>query len=581
MEKKVIKGIPVSPGIAIGPGFVSDTDAIKVPVYRITSKQIESELDRFEKAIGESKLQLLDLRREIEKKLGSIDAMIFTVHIQLLEDSSLRDKVEAKLRDELLNIEAVIEEVIAWFSVQMEGLRDSGLSDKGADIRDVGNRIIRNLLAREKNNLFERSGSFILFTYELFPSDAARIDVSKLSAIVTEVGGKASHAAILARSLNIPAISGVSLAKLPQNLGETMVDGREGVIIISPTKADMELFESKGRTFLQFKEKLLTQIHEKSVTQDGTPIEILTNIENVEDINPVDYETLKGIGLYRTEFIFMNRNTFPSENEQYEIYRSIIEKVGSDKEITFRTIDIGWDKKLPYFDAPEEANPVLGWRGIRIVFEWPDLFFTQVSALLRAGAHGRINIMLPMVTNLEEIRKAKDYFKEIRGDLLKRGTPVSESAKLGVMIEVPSAAWDIDNIAQETDFISIGTNDLIQYIMAVDRNNARVAGLYQPSNPAVLKVIHKVIQAGRVANKKVSICGEMAGNFNYTQLLLGMGLRRFSMAPFYVNGVKEVLRSTTIADAERVAGRALNMKTRNEIRDYLKQMNPLNMANAN
>jgi phosphoenolpyruvate-protein phosphotransferase len=320
-------------------------------------------------------------------------------------------------------------------------------------------------------------------------------------------------------------------------------------------------------------------VHETSTTQDGTPVDLLTNIENFEDINPVDYETLAGIGLYRTEYIFMNRNSFPSEDEQYQIYRSILERVGPDKEVTFRTIDIGGDKRLPYFKSPDEANPVLGWRGVRIYLEWPDIFLTQIRALMRAGVHGRVNIMLPMITTLEEVRLASGYFREMQDDLKKKyGSSIGENTKLGIMIEVPAAAWDIESIAMETDFISIGTNDLIQYILAVDRNNARVAEMYQPLSPAVLKVIHRVICAARDLGKKVSICGEMAGNFNYTQLLLGMGLRRFSMAPFYVNGVKQVLRATTIADAERVAGRALNMKIIEETKSYLKRVNPVTLA---
>ncbi len=579
MNRTILKGIPVSPGIAIGPGFVSDTAAIKIPVYRLKPAQVAGELKRFEQAIEDSKIQLLNLRQEMEKRLGSKDAMIFTVHIQLIEDSSLREKVEDKIRDELINIEAAIKEVIDWFAIQIKGLNDSAMSDKSADIRDVGNRLIRNLLAFEKCEIFARTRDFILVTREFLPSDTAHIDTNRLAAIVTEVGGMASHAAILARSMGIPAVTGVVISELPTKLGEVIVDGRGGTIIIHPNRSDKTEYQSKRELFIQFKEQLQTHAHEEPITQDGTSIEVLTNIENFEDINPVDYETLSGIGLYRTEYIFMNRNAFPSEDEQYQIYRSILERIGPDKNVTFRTIDVGGDKKLPYFKTPEEANPVLGWRGVRIYLEWPDIFLTQIRALMRASVHGRANIMLPMITNLEEVRLSKAYFLEMRDDLRKKyGSHISATTQLGIMVEVPAAAWEIKNIAMETDFISIGTNDLIQYILAVDRNNARVAQLYQPLSPAVLKVIHHVIQAGKEAGKNVSICGEMAGNFKYTQLLLGMGLRRFSMAPFYVNGVKQVLRASTIADAERVAGRALNMKTIDEIRNYLKRMNPLNMT---
>jgi len=422
--------------------------------------------------------------------------MIFTVHLQLLEDSSLSEKIEAKVRHELINIEAAIKEVIAWYSAQIQGLSDGVMGDKSADIRDVGKRIISNLLAHEKSHLFEQSTRYILVAHEFLPSDTAHIDTSKLAALITEVGGVASHAAILARSLNVPAITGISIKELPPNLGEVIVDGREGVLIVNPNQSDKDLYEKKRDVYHQFKARLKSLANEQPATQDGTSVDILTNIENFEDINPGEYETLKGIGLCRTEYIFMNRSSFPSEEEQYQIYRNIIERIGPDKEVTFRTIDVGGDKMLPYFKMPM------------------------------------------------------------------------------------AAAWDIENIARETDFISIGTNDLIQYVLGVDRNNARVADIYQPLNPAVIKVIHEVIEAGRKVGRKVSICGEMAGNFNYTQLLLGLGLRRFSMAPFYVNGVKQVLRNTTLADAQRIAGRALNMKTIKEIKRYLKSVNPLEISNG-
>ena len=372
-------------------------------------------------------------------------------------------------------------------------------------------------------------------------------------------------------------MTGVAIPDLPENLGEVIVDGRAGTILIDPSEEDRKEYEERRKTYLLFREKLLAHVHDEPMTQDGTRVALLTNIENFEDINPVDYETLDGIGLYRTEFIFMDRNSFPSEDEQVRIYRSILERVGPDKEVTFRTIDVGGDKRLPYFKAPDEANPVLGWRGLRIYLEWPDIFLTQMRAIMRAGLNGRANIMLPMVTSLEEVQAARAYFVEVRDDLRKKyGKQIGENTRLGIMVEVPAAAWDMESIARETDFVSIGTNDLIQYVLAVDRNNARVAKLYQPLHPAVLKVIHHVIRVCGKLEVPVSICGEMAGNFNYTQLLLGMGLRRFSMAPFYVNGVKQVLRSTTIADAERVAGRALNMKTAEEIKGYLKRSNPLN-----
>lgn len=575
MNRKIFRGTPISPGVAIGPAFVSDSAAIKIPVYYIHTKQIDLELERFHRAVSDAKQQIEGMIQEIEVKLGSKDAMIFKVHSQILEDSGFIGKVEEKVKEEKINVEAALREVITWYSAQIAEIYNSTNKDIGADIRDAGNRVIRNLLAEEKDHIFKKEEQFILVTHELLPSDTVHLDKTKLLGIVTEVGGKASHAAILARSFGIPAVTGIDISAFPRTMGQVVLDGRKGNVVLYPNGADIERYGVRRDEYLRFKDTIYVREDGEAVTLDGTEIELLTNVENFESLQDEDFEELRGIGLYRTEFLFMDRNTFPSEDEQYEIYRSIVEKLGPDKEITFRTIDIGGDKKLPYFRTPDEANPVLGWRGVRISFEWPDVFITQLRALLRSGAHGNVNIMLPMVTDLEEVRTANEYFSEIKGNLRKRDVPFGESARLGVMVEVPAAALDIDNIVHETDFISIGSNDLIQYLLAVDRNNSRVAEMYQPLNPAILKVLHRVIRAGVDTGKKVSICGEMAGNFNYTQLLLGMGLRSFSMVPFYINGVKKVIRSTTIADCERIAGRSLNMRTMKEIRAYLKRMNPL------
>ncbi len=575
MKRKVIRGIPISPGIAIGSAFISDSAAFRVPVYYITSKQIEQELKRFHEAIADSKLQIDKMVLEMEAKLGAKDAMIFRVHNQILDDSDFIEKVEETIREEKINVEAALREVVTWYSAQIAAVQNSGTKDISADIRDVGNRVIRNLMMHEKDHVFKREEQFVLVTHELLPSDTVHLDKTRLLGVVTEVGGKASHAAILARSFGIPAVTGVDISSFPRSIGKLVVDGRQGAIVLYPNSADLSRYDTRRNEFLEFKDALTEKEEGESVTLDGTEIELLANIENFEALQHEEFDDFKGIGLYRTEFMFMDRNSFPSEDEQYQIYRTILEKVGPDKEVTFRTIDVGGDKKLSYFRTPDEANPVLGWRGIRISFEWPDIFISQARALLRAGAHGQVNIMLPMVTNLEEVRMAHRYFSEVKDDLRKRGVPISESVRLGVMVEVPAAAIEVENIVRETDFMSIGSNDLIQYLLAVDRSNAKVAEIYQPLNPAVLKVIHKVLRAGIDNGKKVSICGEMAGNFNYTQLLLGMGLRRFSMAPFYVNGVKKIIRRTSLADCERIAGRSLNMRTMKDVRSYLKRVNPL------
>jgi len=574
--RKVHRGIAISPGVAIGPAFVSESAAVKIPVYYIDASLIEWELKRFHSAVNEAKSQVENMIRDMEVKLGPKDARIFKVHSQILEDSGFIEKVEEKVREEKINVEAALREIVTWYSAQIAELHNSTTRDITADIRDVGNRVIRNLMAHEKDHVMKREEQFILVSHELLPSDTVHLDKTKLLGVVTEVGGKASHAAILARSFGIPAVTGVDISSFPRRMGQIILDGRRGAVILYPNSADFARYEARREEFVRFKHMIYDREDGSAVTLDGTEIELLANMENFDALNEEELREIQGIGLYRTEFLFMDRNSFPSEDEQYQIYRSILNRIGPNKEVTFRTIDIGGDKKLSYFRTPEEANPVLGWRGVRISFEWPDVFIAQVRALLRAGAHGPVNIMLPMVTDLDEVRIADQYFLDVKDDLRRRKIPFGESTRLGIMVEVPAAAMDIENIVRETDFISIGSNDLVQYMLAVDRNNATVAEMYQPLNPAVLKIIHRVVRAGVDNGKKVSLCGEMAGNFNYSQLLLGMGLRCLSMAPFYVNGVKKIIRNTTIADCERIAGRSINMRTYKEIRTYLKRMNPLN-----
>ncbi len=571
----VLRGIPVSPGIGFGPLFAfAESFPLDAPAYCLLPAAIPHELDRLAAALKAARAQLADVRAAAATRAGEHDARIFLVHLQVLEDPQLQSQIEREIRTEQINAEAAVSSAIRRLSEMFEKLEDPLARERAADIRDVGRRILSHL-APETAVQGAPDAAHILVTNELLPSDAAHLDPDKLAAIITETGGPASHSAILARALAIPAVSGIrDLDRLAARGGQlAIVDGREGVVVVDPAPHTIEKYRGLRLVLEQIRAALHSEPALPAVTTDGTAIDILMNVESAGDVTADDLEQLQdltGIGLYRTEFIYMERQSFPSEDEQFAVYKSVLEKA-KGREVTFRTIDVGGDKPLPYFRVTDEDNPALGWRGFRISDEWPDLFIAQIRALLRASAHGNARIILPMITTVEEVRRAAAIVQDVKDDLVRRrGLPVAEKVPLGVMIEVPAAALAIESILREVDFASIGSNDLIQYLLAVDRNNARVAGLYQEMHPAVLSTIETVIRAGRRAHKPVSLCGEMAGNFYCTMVLLGLGLRRFSMAKQYVHGVGRLVRAVTLQEAEETARRVLSFAATGEVQAFLR-----------
>ena len=571
LEEKTLKGIAVSPGIGIGPVFtVVESFPMDAPAYRLGTDAIPRELVRLGDAIAAARVDLAEIRENATVTVGEHDARIFLVHLQVLDDPKLQEQLEKAIREDRINAEAAVSTVIKRYSEAFGKLQDPLARDRATDVRDVGRRILQNLSKTSVEEPEEPDARYILVTHELYPSDAAHLRSDRLAGIITETGGKASHAAILARALGIPAVTGVRDAGLLARSGGamTILDGGEGDIVLNPSAETLERYRGRANILDRMHAALASGPAFPAVTRDGTEVQILINVENAGDVMPGDLGDIAGIGLYRTEFIYMNRTSFPSEDEQFEVYRSVVERAG-DREVTFRTIDIGGDKRLPYFRVSDEDNPALGWRGFRISDEWPDMFIAQVRALLRASAHGNLRIMLPMVTTVEEVRRANAIVKDVRADLRKREIPVADRIPHGIMIEVPAAAVSIDTLLKEVDFISIGSNDLIQYLLAVDRNNARVAALSQPLNPSVLLTVKAVIRAARAARKPVSLCGEMAGSFYCTLVLLGLGLRRFSMARHYVTGVGRLIRAVTIKEAEAVARRVLSFSTTGEIKAFL------------
>jgi phosphotransferase system enzyme I (PtsI) len=577
IDERVLNGVAVSSGVGIGPIFpFAESFPLDIPVVVIPPEAVAREVERLDAALDLSRRDLAALRVEVASRVGEHDARIFMVHLEVIEDRALQRQFEQAIRGDSITAEAAVSKVIQRYCEAFERLDDPLARDRAADVRDVGRRILHNLAATEQVSCLEPDRPYVLVTRELLPSDAARLDRTRIAGIITAEGGKASHAAILARALGIPAVTGIhDLDALVDASGRTaIIDGREGRVVLDPTPASIARYLGQAERIDVMRRTLLAKPALPAITEDGTEVEVYINVENPADAT-ADLlggegcsDGVKGIGLYRTEFVYMERKSFPSEDEQFEVYRSVLERC-QGREVVFRTIDVGGDKRLPYFHVAAEDNPALGWRGFRICDEWPDVFIAQVRALLRAAAHGEVSILLPMITTVEEVRRAAAIVTDVRADLARRGVRIPRKVPLGIMIEVPAAAISIDNMLREVDFVSIGSNDLIQYVLAADRNNARVSNLSQPFNPSVLRIVKSVIKAAQMAGKPVSLCGEMAGSFYCTLVLLGMGLRKFSMARHYVQGVGRLIQATTLADAEQVARRALAYPTTGEVRAFL------------
>jgi phosphotransferase system enzyme I (PtsI) len=570
--KLVVTGRPMAPGLAVGTPVFHAEHEVDVPVLSIKEEDIEAERQRLSEAIATARSHLADVEKTIRKKVGASDARIFSVHALLLADESFRDGLAARIGQQLVNAEVAVRDEIAAWEHRLAGVTAAaGDRDPAADLRDIGRQLLRVLAGHPSQvALGDGDGRVILVTPELLPSDAVHLDRSRLAGIVTGSGGVASHAAILARTLGIPAVTGVDVGSLPALGGRWIVDGNAGALILNPTEADLSQAERRGEDYNRFRAELMAQSRGFAITADGASIELMLNVEDFEDLPDELLDGLAGIGLYRTEFLYMNRPHFPSEEEQFEHYVAALKKVG-DLEITFRTIDVGGDKPLPYLSVPHEPNPVLGWRGLRLSLEWPDMFYAQIRALLRASAHGRMRILFPMLTMVEEFRRARDIVREIQTDLRRRGVPFDADIRLGAMIEVPALAMAARSIAEEADFLSIGTNDLSQYALAVDRNNARVSALYQPLHPGMINLLRLVVEAADVANTPISLCGEMAGDPEATLLLLGLGLRSFSMTPYHLPVVKRVIGVVELREAQRVAREALELGSTTEILALLRR----------
>lgn len=573
------KGIAVSPGVAVGSAYCIHEIFVGPEGKPLAEAEVLAELDRFEQAVEKTAADLQALHHKVSSQIGKKEAAIFQVHQTILRDPAFVGKVRDFVCRQHRNIQAALQHVLNEYTSLFARTKDEYIKERLADVRDVIIRISGHLATIVPPGAEPApAGPLVVVADELLPSQAVMLGNREVGAIVTQTGGQTSHAAILARSRGIPAVSGVKdIIRHVKNGDTIVVDGREGHVLINPDPETEKAYRKLQREFVDFKDKLADNRDLPAVTADGQTVELLANINSLADTRAAAAMGASGVGLFRTEYLFLTHPDVPDEEEQLTAYRDII-AASPGHRVTIRTLDIGGDKTIPYLGHAREANPFMGWRSIRLSFEHPEFFLTQVRAVLRAAADyhdgpagdgpKQVRLMFPMITTLEELRRVRKMVNKAREQLLAESKPCGD-VQLGLMLEVPAAAVSIRSLLQVVDFVSIGSNDLVQYLMAADRDNPKVSHLCQPLSPAVLRVLRRVIRACNRAGKPVTLCGEMAGTPRAVVLLFGMGLRSYSMSPAFIPTIKELVSHLTVATAERILQEALRMKTTRRVQRYM------------
>ncbi len=565
----LIKGIAASSGISIGKAF-----RLVEPVLSFEEKTVENpdaEIERFRQAVEKAKNELNILKSQTEKRLGKEQGAIFEAHLLVLSDPEFVGAVEEKIKSERKNAEAVLDETAKGFIHILEKLDNEYMRERTADIRDVTKRLMAYLLDVSVPNPGLISEEVIIVAKDLTPSDTAQLDRKFVKGFTTDIGGRTSHSAIMARSLEIPAVVGTKTATETIQDGDLLIlDGLSGEVYVNPTEELLAAYKEKQKQYEKQLAEWRKLVDEPTVSSDGHRVELAANIGSPKDVKAALANGAEGVGLFRTEFLYMDKTELPSEEEQFEAYKAVLEGM-KDKPVIIRTLDIGGDKELPYLSLPKELNPFLGFRAIRLCLDRTDIFRTQLRALLRASTYGKLRIMFPMVATLDEFRKAKAIFLEEKEKLQAEGVPVSDSIQLGIMVEIPSTAVLADLFAKEVDFFSIGTNDLIQYTMAADRMNERVSYLYQPYHPSILRLVKRVIDAAHNEGKWAGMCGEMAGDEKAIPLLVGLGLDEFSMSATSILKARALIKKLSKADMEQLAEKALNAATTDEVLELVRE----------
>ena len=564
-----IKGIAASPGISIAKAFRLQDPDLTVIQSRVSNPG--EEIIRFEKAIDKSRKELKVIQDYATKELGEDKAEIFAAHLLILEDPELINPIKDKIANDRVNAEFALNEVAVMFVSMFENMENQYMKERAADIKDVTKRVLANLLGVSISNPSMISEEVIIIAEDLTPSDTAQLNRKYAKGFTTDIGGRTSHSAIMARSLEIPAVVGTkTVTSTIENGMNVIIDGLDGKVIVNPNEDEVKLYQKKKVAYEAQKAEWAKLVHEKTVTSDDYEVELVANIGTPQDVQGVLDNGGEGVGLYRTEFLYMGRDTFPTEEEQFEAYKSVLERLG-DKPVVVRTLDIGGDKELSYLNLPKEMNPFLGYRAIRLCLEMQDMFRTQLRALLRASIFGNLKIMFPMIATLDEFRKAKSLLIEEKEKLQKNDVKVSDHIEVGIMVEIPSTAVLADVFAKEVDFFSIGTNDLIQYTFAADRMNEQVSYLYQPYNPAILRLVKNVIDAAHNEGKWVGMCGEMAGDEIAIPILIGLGLDEFSMSATSILPARSQILKLNKEELKEAAKQVLAMGTAEEVKTYIEK----------
>jgi phosphoenolpyruvate-protein phosphotransferase len=563
------KGVPISPGVAVAHAYCMDQAAGPHESYHLDAAVLSGEVARFDRACAAVARELDAIIARVAHQVGEDEAAIFRAHRQLLRDPGLTNKVKAAICGRQVDAPTALREVLDEYGRFFAQMSDAYLQERMADLRDVVNRLLAQLAHEDHRPARNVHEPVILVAPEILPSQALTLDRQLIAGILTETGGATGHAAILARALGIPAVSGLRGLMAEVRTGDLIaLDGREGHVYLNPGPEVEAAYRKLQREYVDLRDRLVENADLEAITADGIRLELLGNVNGPADAATVGRVGATGIGLYRTEYLFLTHPSVPDEEEQLAAYRAVIE-AAPGRNVTIRTLDLGGDKNVPYLGHRDEANPFMGFRSIRLSSAYPEFFRTQLRAILRAGLHGDVSLLFPMISTLEEVQRIKKMVQRTRSELKSAGVPFREDMPLGIMLEVPAAALCIEELLREVDFISIGSNDLIQYLMAADRDNPHVAHLCEPFNPALLRLLNQVIGACNEHGKPVTLCGEMAGWPRCFLPLFGMGLRRLSMSPAFVPSIKEVARHTTLEMARSVAQRVLTMHTVGEIRGYL------------
>ena len=562
------KGTGASPGIALGRALVIEHS--ELVIEKKTIENIDEEIQKLESAVKVSKEELTKVKEKALAELGEHEAEIFEAHLLVLEDPELIGSAISKIRDEKVNADYALNEIKEIFVAMFESMDNEYMRERAADIKDVTNRVLRHILGIKVVDLAGLDEEVVLIAHDLTPSDTATMNKNMVLGFLTDIGGRTSHTAIMARTLEIAAVVGLNdITKKVKDGDYIVFNGDTGEVIVNPYEETKAKYASLKEEFEEYRKSLELLKGQASITTDGRHVELAGNIGSPNDVEGLIKNDAEGVGLYRTEFLYMDKeDSFPTEEEQYEAYKAVLEGM-NNKPIVIRTLDIGGDKELPYFEMEAEMNPFLGYRAIRLCLDRKDIFKTQLRALYRASVHGKLRIMFPMISSLEELLDAKEVIKEVLKELDAENIAYSNDVEIGMMIEIPSAAVISDVLAKHVDFFSIGTNDLIQYTCAVDRMNQKISHLYNQFNPAVLRLIKMVIDNAHKEGKWVGMCGESAGDQRMIPILLGFGLDEFSMSPISILPARKLITSLSYADMQKFADEVLAMGTAKEIKEYV------------